>query len=57
MAKVKHTIQVADGGFNRCNECGKIIKQGKKVFYKKGIMGMIFSGGCCSLQCFNAKYN
>ena len=56
MAKVKHTIQTADAGHHQCNECGKIIKQGKKIFSKIGFLGM-FGGGCCSLQCFNAKYN
>lgn len=56
MEKAKHTIQIASGGHHQCSECNKIIKQGKKIFYKKGIMGL-FSGGCCSLQCFKAKHN
>ena len=56
MGKVKHTISVADGGHHQCSECRKIIKQGKKIFSKAGIGGL-FGGGCCSMQCFNAKYN
>ena len=56
MAKVKHSISIAHGVGQRCSLCSKQIKEGKKMYYKKGLSG-IFSGNYCSLQCFNAKYN
>jgi hypothetical protein len=57
MAKVKHTINIATGGGNRCGLCNKEIKPGKKIFTKAGVSGFLFGNGYCSLQCFNAKYN